>query len=175
MFTLPPFIFFQAAGHLLYLYYRKQTLLYMKRFVIGILAHVDAGKTTMSEAILYETGKLKKMGRVDNRDAFLDTFALERARGITIFSKQAVFPLGDASVTLLDTPSRLGFPSHAHTTLFYVNMDSLRRLTAQGLISVYLTPKKPRKRHWRRLHTISDQRLRWWQERTAWITALTLC
>ena len=72
MFTLPPFIFFQAAGHLLYLYYRKQTLLYMKRFVIGILAHVDAGKTTMSEAILYETGKLKKMGRVDNRDAFLD-------------------------------------------------------------------------------------------------------
>ena len=64
----------------------------MKRFVIGILAHVDAGKTTMSEAILYETGKLKKMGRVDNRDAFLDTFALERARGITIFSKQAVFP-----------------------------------------------------------------------------------
>ena len=91
MFTLPPFIFFQAAGHLLYLYYRKQTLLYMKRFVIGILAHVDAGKTTMSEATLYETGKLKKMGRVDNRDAFLDTFALERARGITIFSKQAVF------------------------------------------------------------------------------------
>ena len=80
----------------------------MKRFVIGILAHVDAGKTTMSEAILYETGKLKKMGRVDNRDAFLDTFALERARGITIFSKQAVFPLGDASVTLLDTPGLCG-------------------------------------------------------------------
>ena len=81
----------------------------MKRFVIGILAHVDAGKTTMSEAILYETGKLKKMGRVDNRDAFLDTFALERARGITIFSKQAVFPLGDASVTLLDTPGHVDF------------------------------------------------------------------
>ena len=81
----------------------------MKRFVIGILAHVDAGKTTMSEAILYETGKLKKMGRVDNRDAFLDTFALERARGITIFSKQAVFPLGDASVTLLDTPGPVSY------------------------------------------------------------------
>ena len=80
----------------------------MKRFVIGILAHVDAGKTTMSEAILYETGKLKKMGRVDNRDAFLDTFALERARGITIFSKQAVFPLGDASVTLLDNAGSCG-------------------------------------------------------------------
>ena len=89
----------------------------MKRFVIGILAHVDAGKTTMSEAILYETGKLKKMGRVDNRDAFLDTFALERARGITIFSKQAVFPLGDASVTLLDTPGHVDFSAEMERTL----------------------------------------------------------
>ena len=89
----------------------------MKRFVIGILAHVDAGKTTMSEAILYETGKLKKMGRVDNRDAFLDTFALERARGITIFSKQAVFPLGDTSVTLLDTPGHVDFSAEMERTL----------------------------------------------------------
>lgn len=89
----------------------------MKRFVIGILAHVDAGKTTMSEAILYETGKLKKMGRVDNRDAFLDTFALERARGITIFSKQAVFPLGDTFVTLLDTPGHVDFSSEMERTL----------------------------------------------------------
>ena len=89
----------------------------MKRFVIGILAHVDAGKTTMSEAILYETGKLKKMGREDNRDAFLDTFALERARGITIFSKQAVFPLGDASVTLLDTPGHVDFSAEMERTL----------------------------------------------------------
>ena len=89
----------------------------MKRFVIGILAHVDAGKTTMSEAILYETGKLKKMGRVDNRDAFLDTFALERTRGITIFSKQAVFPLGDASVTLLDTPGHVDFSAEMERTL----------------------------------------------------------
>ena len=89
----------------------------MKRFVIGILAHVDAGKTTMSEAILYETGKLKKMGRVDNRDAFLDTFALERARGITIFSKQAVFPLGDTFVTLLDTPGHVDFSAEMERTL----------------------------------------------------------
>ncbi len=96
--------------------FRKRTY-YMKRFVIGILAHVDAGKTTMSEAILYETGKLKKMGRVDNRDAFLDTFALERARGITIFSKQAVFPLGDTSVTLLDTPGHVDFSAEMERTL----------------------------------------------------------
>ena len=89
----------------------------MKRFVIGILAHVDAGKTTMSEAILYETGKLKKMGRVDNRDAFLDTFALERARGITIFSKQAVFPLSDTFVTLLDTPGHVDFSAEMERTL----------------------------------------------------------
>ena len=96
--------------------FRKRTY-YMKRFVIGILAHVDAGKTTMSEAILYETGKLKKMGRVDNRDAFLDTFALERARGITIFSKQAVFPLGDTFVTLLDTPGHVDFSAEMERTL----------------------------------------------------------
>lgn len=89
----------------------------MKRFVIGILAHVDAGKTTMSEAILYETGKLKKMGRVDNRDASLDTFALERARGITIFSKQAVFPFGDTFVTLLDTPGHVDFSAEMERTL----------------------------------------------------------
>ena len=66
----------------------------MKRLVIGILAHVDAGKTTLSEAILYTTGTIRKLGRVDKKDAFLDTYALERARGITIFSKQAVFALG---------------------------------------------------------------------------------
>ncbi|SCI32144.1 Tetracycline resistance protein tetM from transposon Tn916 [uncultured Clostridium sp.] len=97
-------------------FFRKRTY-YMKRLVIGILAHVDAGKTTMSEAILYETGKLKKMGRVDNRDAFLDTFALERARGITIFSKQAVFPLGDTFVTLLDTPGHVDFSAEMERTL----------------------------------------------------------
>lgn len=63
----------------------------MKHICIGITAHVDAGKTTLSEAMLFRAGALKKMGRVDHRDAFLDTFALERERGITIFSKQAEF------------------------------------------------------------------------------------
>ncbi len=89
----------------------------MKRLVIGILAHVDAGKTTLSEAILYTTGTIRKLGRVDKKDAFLDTYALERARGITIFSKQAVFALGDTSVTLLDTPGHVDFSSEMERTL----------------------------------------------------------
>ena len=89
----------------------------MKRLVIGILAHVDAGKTTLSEAILYTTGTIRKLGRVDKKDAFLDTYALERARGITIFSKQAVFSLGDKAVTLLDTPGHVDFSSEMERTL----------------------------------------------------------
>ena len=89
----------------------------MKRLVIGILAHVDAGKTTLSEALLYVTGTIRKLGRVDKKDAFLDTYALERARGITIFSKQAVFPLGDTSVTLLDTPGHVDFSAEMERTL----------------------------------------------------------
>lgn len=89
----------------------------MKRLVIGILAHVDAGKTTLSEALLYQTGALKKLGRVDHRDAFLDTFALERERGITIFSKQAELTLPDTAVTLLDTPGHVDFSAEMERTL----------------------------------------------------------
>ena len=65
-----------------------------KRLVVGVLAHVDSGKTTLSEAMLYRSGAIRKLGRVDHRDAFLDTDSLERARGITIFSKQALFSTG---------------------------------------------------------------------------------
>ena len=84
---------------------------------VGILAHVDAGKTTLSEAMLYQAGALKKMGRVDHRDAFLDTFALERERGITIFSKQAEFSLPHTGVTLLDTPGHVDFSAEMERTL----------------------------------------------------------
>lgn len=74
-----------------------------KHIVTGILAHVDAGKTTLSEAILYTAGNLRKIGRVDNGDAFLDTYELERSRGITIFSKQAEVSMNEMDLTLLDT------------------------------------------------------------------------
>ena len=90
----------------------------MKNLVAGILAHVDAGKTTLSEAMLYECGALKKMGRVDHKDAFLDTQALERARGITIFSKQAVMNLNaDTRLQLLDTPGHVDFSAETERTL----------------------------------------------------------
>ncbi|MDO5142731.1 MAG: TetM/TetW/TetO/TetS family tetracycline resistance ribosomal protection protein [Eubacteriales bacterium] len=89
----------------------------MKRIVIGVLAHVDAGKTTLSEALLYQAGALKKLGRVDHQDAFLDTFALERERGVTIFSKQALFSLPHTEVTLLDTPGHVDFSAEMERTL----------------------------------------------------------
>ena len=89
----------------------------MKKLVTGILAHVDAGKTTLSEAMLYRCGALRKLGRVDHRDAFLDTDVMERERGITIFSKQAVFDLPGRQVTLLDTPGHVDFSAEMERTL----------------------------------------------------------
>ncbi|ACL75413.1 translation factor GTPase family protein [Ruminiclostridium cellulolyticum] len=89
----------------------------MKKLIIGILAHVDAGKTTLSESILYLSGKIGKLGRVDNKDAYLDTYELERARGITIFSKQAVFETGGINITLLDTPGHIDFSAEMERTL----------------------------------------------------------
>ena len=89
----------------------------MKKLVIGILAHVDAGKTTLSEALLYESGKIRKLGRVDHQDAYLDTFALEKERGITIFSKQARLSWEDVEVTLLDTPGHVDFSTEMERTL----------------------------------------------------------
>ena len=84
---------------------------------LGLLAHVDAGKTTLSEAMLYEGGQLRRLGRVDHQDAFLDTDVQERERGITIFSKQAVLPLEHTAFTLLDTPGHVDFSSEMERTL----------------------------------------------------------
>ena len=89
----------------------------MKQICIGALAHVDAGKTTLSEALLYRTGKLRKLGRVDHKDAFLDTDVQERERGITIFSKQAMLELPEVTLTLLDTPGHVDFSAEMERTL----------------------------------------------------------
>ena len=88
-----------------------------KRLVVGILAHVDSGKTTLSEAMLYRSGAIRKLGRVDHKDAFLDTDSLEKARGITIFSKQALLTAGKTDITLLDTPGHVDFSTETERTL----------------------------------------------------------
>ncbi len=89
----------------------------MKRLVLGILAHVDAGKTTLSEAMLYHTGAVRTLGRVDHGNAFLDTAALEKARGITIFSKEALLQMGQTAITLLDTPGHVDFSAEMERCL----------------------------------------------------------
>ena len=89
----------------------------MKKLVIGILAHVDAGKTTLSEGMLYLSGSINKLGRVDHKDAFLDHNNLERERGITIFSKQAILPMPEVEITLMDTPGHVDFSAEMERTL----------------------------------------------------------
>ncbi len=89
----------------------------MNHIVIGMLAHVDSGKTTLSEALLYHSGEIRKLGRVDHKTTFLDTDSMERSRGITIFSKQAEMKLGDTGVTLLDTPGHVDFSAEMERTL----------------------------------------------------------
>ena len=89
----------------------------MKNLTIGLLAHVDAGKTTLAEALLYTAGRIRKPGRVDWRNTYLDTHELERERGITIFSKEARFESGNMRVTLLDTPGHADFSAEVERTL----------------------------------------------------------
>ncbi len=89
----------------------------MKRLVIGMTAHVDSGKTTLSEALLYRSGEIRRLGRVDHGNAFLDTHSIERSRGITVFSKQAVMRLGDDEYTLLDTPGHVDFSAETERAL----------------------------------------------------------
>ena len=89
----------------------------MKKLVVGITAHVDSGKTSLSEAMLYRSGAIQKLGRVDHKDAYLDTHELERRRGITIFSKQARFSTGELDITLLDTPGHADFSAEMERVL----------------------------------------------------------
>jgi len=122
----------------------------MKKLVIGILAHVDAGKTTLSESLLYLTGKIRKLGRVDKKDSYLDNYELERARGITIFSKQAVFEADDIQITLLDTPGHVDFSTEMERTLHVLDYAILvisgtegiqaHTLTLWRLLSIYKVP-----------------------------------
>lgn len=122
----------------------------MKNLIVGIVAHVDAGKTTLSESFLYLSGKTRKLGRVDNRDAFLDHFELERARGITIFSKQALLEVDDTRITLLDTPGHVDFSTEMERTLGVLDYAILVVSGADGvqshtktlwrLLSIYSIP-----------------------------------
>ena len=105
----------------------------MKRIVTGILAHVDAGKTTLSEALLYTTGQVRKLGRVDHGDAFLDTNAMERQRGITIFAEPAIIKTDDLALTLLDTPGHVDFSAETERTLRVLDYAILVISGADGI------------------------------------------
>ena len=105
----------------------------MKKLVAGILAHVDAGKTTLSEGLLYQCGAIRRLGRVDTRDAFLDTYELEKERGITIFSKQALLRYKDMELTLLDTPGHVDFSAEMERTLQVLDYAVLLISGADGV------------------------------------------
>ncbi len=107
----------------------------MKRLAVGILAHVDSGKTTLSEALLYHAGEIRKLGRVDHKDAFLDNNSIERERGITIFSHQATLKFADAGISLLDTPGHVDFSAEMERTLRVLDYAILVISAADGVQS----------------------------------------
>ena len=107
----------------------------MRNLNIGLLAHVDAGKTTLSENILYISGAIRNLGRVDHKDTYLDNNAMEKERGITIFSKQARFRYGDANVTLLDTPGHVDFSSEMERVLSVLDLAVLIISAPEGIQS----------------------------------------
>ena len=104
-----------------------------KKLTIGILAHVDAGKTTLSEALLYISGKIRTLGRVDHKNTFLDTNAIERERGITIFSKQARFSSENCDFILLDTPGHVDFSAETERVLSLLDYAILVISAADGV------------------------------------------
>ena len=112
---------------------KKQKEKMSKYLTVGLLAHVDAGKTTLAESLLYLTGSIRKAGRVDHGDAFLDTLALEKERGITIFSKQARMNVEDKAVTLLDTPGHEDFGAEMERTLMVLDYAILVISGADGI------------------------------------------
>lgn len=105
----------------------------MKKLVIGMLAHVDAGKTTLSEALLFHAGAIRRMGRVDNRNSFLDTHSIERERGITVFSKQAILSMPEMSITLMDTPGHVDFSAETERTFSVLDYAALVISGADGV------------------------------------------
>ncbi|MBQ2889282.1 MAG: TetM/TetW/TetO/TetS family tetracycline resistance ribosomal protection protein, partial [Clostridia bacterium] len=119
----------------------------MKKAAIGILAHVDSGKTTLSEAMLYKCGEIRTLGRVDHKDAFLDTDLMEKERGITIFSKQAVMELEGMKVTLLDTPGHVDFSAETERALWVMDYAILVISGLDGVQSHTQTLWKLLKRH----------------------------
>ena len=111
----------------------------MKKIAVGVLAHVDSGKTTLSEALMFRSGNLRRQGRVDRRDSFLDTYALERERGITIFSKQAIMPYRDACFTLIDTPGHVDFSAETERAMRVLDYAVLVISGTDGVQSHTLT------------------------------------
>ncbi len=120
---------------------------FMKKIAVGILAHVDSGKTTLSEAMMYCSGNLKKLGRVDHGDSFLDTYSVERERGITVFSKQAIMPYKDTMFTLLDTPGHADFSAETERTLQVLDYAILIISGTDGIQSHTMTLWKLLKRY----------------------------
>ncbi len=107
----------------------------MKKLTVGILAHVDAGKTTLSESLLYEAGEIRTLGRVDHKNAFLDTYAIEKEKGITIFSKQALLHFPETEIMLLDTPGHVDFSAETERTLSVLDYAILVISAAEGVQS----------------------------------------
>mgnify|MGYP004709235405 FL=1 len=107
----------------------------MKRLTVGMIAHVDCGKTTLSESLLYNAGEILKIGRVDHQNAFLDTDKIEKDRGITIFSKQAMLHCKDSEYSLLDTPGHVDFSAEAERTLRVLDYAILLISAADGVQS----------------------------------------
>ena len=135
------------VSSIVHIVWGKITEMNTDKITIGILAHGDAGKTTLAESLLYKTGVIRAAGRVDHKDAHLDTHVLEKERGITIFSKQAQIPLGDMTLTLLDTPGHVDFSAEMERTLQVLDYALLLISASDGITGHVLTLWKLLKRY----------------------------